>query len=596
MVSVAAAGDECAVDFGEFQRFRAFQLTDVLLACYRSNRAYYVESCASAVEEFCASAVNPQLPYQLEAALFCLSAIAMDASQRALLGNASPAVQMAAARAGAGGQYGTGAMDVTAIGEDAKRHNEQLVRCIRALAKVPTVALSNPLALSQMCHFIGKYANWLSKTPSDGVLEASAALALTSFNRATTTFLETSENLNELMVSPFTEAATALRNILNRSPEHFATPEALLALENGWKSVYATPEAMRNIGLDDKKALCGGISKVLAVLPPEKWSTSLSVLASPTMQCIKNVTNIADGSISVGNNSDNTTKECEIISRMSEEICVLATILRTFYYATLKKIKAGDVAKDSGNPILPVLRSVWPCLTHIAQKYSSNENISFALGEFLSAIVSIEDNANGRVLLKDTCEMAVLVMTIVTTQSSNNLASLVPMMDFVAGAVSAYGHIADTDASSITIGNHAPNVDNKEVQDIIVQLIHRCFEIIQPALAPKSEQIPVNTVPPADAIGDRKCPKAVAGLFSVCSSCVKRCPMLFVTMKGRHCIREDDGIFHRSVETAVLWIGDKDVNVSTSSMLFLKEVVSVVVCILFPFCAEYYYCDLAVSR
>jgi len=447
------------------------------------------------------------------------------------------------------------------------RHTAQLVRCIRALAKVPTVALGNPLALAQMCRFLGTYANWLSKTPSEGVLEAAAALALTSFTRATTAIRETEERFEAVGVSPFTEAATALRNILNRSPEHFATPEALLALENGWKSVYATPEAMRNIGIDDKKALCGGISKVLAVLPPEKWSTSLSVLASPTMQCIKTVTNIADGSI-LGTNDD--TKVSEIISRMSEEICVLATILRTFYYATLKKIKAGDVAQDSGNPILPVLRSVWPCLTHIAQKYSSNENISFALGEFLSAIVSIEDTANGRLLLKDTCEMAVLVMNIVT--QSNKLASLVPMMDFVAGAVSAYGHLANTDASSIAIGNHAPTVDNKEVRDIIVHLIHRCFEIIQPALAPQSEQIPVKTVPPADAVGDRKCPKAVAGLFSVCSSCVKICPMLFVTMKGRHCIREDDGIFHRSVETAVLWIGDKEVNVSTSSMLFLKEV------------------------
>jgi len=563
--------DDCAVDFDEFQRFRAYQLTNVLMACYISNRAYYVESCASAVEEFCASAANPQLPYQLEAALFCLSAVAIDASKRALLLTATPATQIAAAKACASEHYDTAAMDTNAIAEDAKRHNEQLVRCIRALAKVPTVALSNPLALSQMCHFIGKYANWLSKTQSEGVLEASAALALTSFNRATMSFIEASEKINEIMLSPFSEAATALRNILIRSPQHFATPEALSALENGWKLVYTTPEAMRNIGIDDKKALCGGISKVLAVLPSEQWPASLSVLASPTMQCIKTVTNIADGSI-LGN-SDNQ-EATEIIGRMSEEICVLATILRTFYYATLKKIKAGDVAKDSGNPILAVLRSVWPCLTHIAQKYSSYENVSFALGEFLSAIVSIENNANGRVLLKDISDMAVLVMNIATQR--NKPASLVPMMDFVSCAVSVYGHIANIDASSIGIGIHAPNVENKEVQDIIVHLIHRCFEISQPALAPKNEQgrdqIPVETNPSADAIRDRKYSKAVAGLFSVCSSCVKTCPMLFITLKGQHCIREDDGIFSRSVETAVVWICYKEVNVSRSSMLFLNQV------------------------
>jgi len=563
--------DDCAVDFDEFQRFREYQLSDVLMACYISNRAYYVESCASAVEEFCASTTNPQLPYQLEAALFCLSAVAMDASKRALLLTSTPAAQIAAAKACASEQYDRAAMDANAIGEDAKRHNEQLERCIRALAKVPTVALSNPLALSQMCRFIGKYANWLSKTPSEGVLEASAALALTSFNKATSTFIETADNFNEIVLSPFTEAANALRNILNRSPQHFATPEALLALENGWKSVYSTPEAMRNIGIDDKKALCGGISRVLAVLPPEKWSTSLSILANPTIQCLKTVINIVDGQILGNGGHENVT---EVISRMSEEICVLATILRTFYYAILKKVKAGDVTKDSNDPILTVLQNVWPFLTHIAQKYSSDEHISFALGEFLLAIVSIEDNTNGKVLLRDTCEMAILVMSVVT--QSNKPTGLVPMMDFVAGAVSAFGHVADIDASSIAIGNHALTVDTKEIQGIIVHLIYRCFEITQPALAPKckqeKDQISVEKVPAVDAIGELKCSEAVAGLFSVCISCVQKCPILFVTLKGRHCIQDDDGIFSRSVGTAVTWIGDKEVNVSRSSMLFLNEV------------------------
>ena len=35
-----------------------------------------------------------------------------------------------------------------------------------------------------------------------------------------------------MTISPFAHAATALRNILSRSPERFATPEALSALES----------------------------------------------------------------------------------------------------------------------------------------------------------------------------------------------------------------------------------------------------------------------------------------------------------------------------------------------------------------------------
>ena len=79
----------------------------------------------------------------------------MDASKRALLLTASSDAQLAAAKACASERYDRAAMDANEIVVDAKRHTEQLERCIRALAKVPTVALSNPLALSQMCHFIG---------------------------------------------------------------------------------------------------------------------------------------------------------------------------------------------------------------------------------------------------------------------------------------------------------------------------------------------------------------------------------------------------------------------------------------------------------
>lgn len=36
--------------------------------------------------------------------------------------------------------------------------------------------------------------------------------------------------MKQMQVSPFAEAATALRNILCRSPSHFATPQVLTAL------------------------------------------------------------------------------------------------------------------------------------------------------------------------------------------------------------------------------------------------------------------------------------------------------------------------------------------------------------------------------
>ena len=131
----------------------------------------------SAVEEFCASDLSPQLPYQMEAALFCLSAISMDASKWALLVTASPVACFAEEKACSPRDSSTSEIDGEAIGHDAKCHDEQLARCVRALATAPDVASSNPMSLAQLGRFLGKYANWLSKTPSQGVLDAAASLS-----------------------------------------------------------------------------------------------------------------------------------------------------------------------------------------------------------------------------------------------------------------------------------------------------------------------------------------------------------------------------------------------------------------------------------
>ncbi len=146
--------DECDVDYDEFERFREHLLNEILISCYTSNRVYYIESCTCAVEEFCSFSASPQTAYQLEAALFCLGAVSIDASKRALLVNASPAAQEAAAKACK--LRNTESISVENIAQDSSKHDEHLARTIRALCKAPESVLSNPMFLSQMCRFIGK--------------------------------------------------------------------------------------------------------------------------------------------------------------------------------------------------------------------------------------------------------------------------------------------------------------------------------------------------------------------------------------------------------------------------------------------------------
>lgn len=154
--------DDNDIDFEQFNQFREDCLIEALEKCYLNNRVFYLESCAIAMENLCS--VSPPLSasnvYQLEGALFCLRAVSIEASKRALLMNSSPAAQAAAARAFSSR---TGNI-VENISEDAALHDQILVRCVAALTKAPSCPSSNPLALSQMCQFIGKVSEFVLRS------------------------------------------------------------------------------------------------------------------------------------------------------------------------------------------------------------------------------------------------------------------------------------------------------------------------------------------------------------------------------------------------------------------------------------------------
>ena len=132
-----AASASAGVDFSEFENFRQNVLAEALVACYVRNPKYYMDSCTSAVEEFCSSSATVEVSFQLEAALFCLTTVAM-------------AVTGPSKRKGQG----------------AESHYDQISRCTIALSTKPTFLPANPLALGQLNRFIGmvskpKANSWL---------------------------------------------------------------------------------------------------------------------------------------------------------------------------------------------------------------------------------------------------------------------------------------------------------------------------------------------------------------------------------------------------------------------------------------------------
>ena len=138
--TLLAASEMCFVEFEEFvDGFRETVLTDALNACFVVHSEYYLASCTAAIEEFCAGDVaNEQTSFHLEAALFCLAAVAE---------NVIPVlISKPAAERPTSPTNGT-KLDVAAP--------SYLLRCTAALAK-KSKSLNNPLTMIQACRFIRK--------------------------------------------------------------------------------------------------------------------------------------------------------------------------------------------------------------------------------------------------------------------------------------------------------------------------------------------------------------------------------------------------------------------------------------------------------
>lgn len=110
----------CDINYSEFLRFRDDVLKRALLACWKQNSSYFVESCASAVEEFCSTASSVEVSLQLEAALFCIEIIGPE----------------------------------DARDSEGVPHADQLSQIISAIALKPQSLMLNPLTLAKACQMM----------------------------------------------------------------------------------------------------------------------------------------------------------------------------------------------------------------------------------------------------------------------------------------------------------------------------------------------------------------------------------------------------------------------------------------------------------
>ena len=115
--------DICGVSYDDFQSFRTTVLSEVLVACWRESGDHYMDSCTSAVEEFCSVLSTSDVSLQLEAALFCIE------------------------------QVSSSALNVKNV---TTTFENQLKRIFSVVPTKPPSLMSNPVTRERMCRFIRK--------------------------------------------------------------------------------------------------------------------------------------------------------------------------------------------------------------------------------------------------------------------------------------------------------------------------------------------------------------------------------------------------------------------------------------------------------
>ena len=306
---------------GEYINFRERVLADGLIGCYIGCNTFFLDSCTSAVQEFCEASPSAHLPYQLEAALFCMVAVAEKATKTA----------------------------------KQSAFCTQLETMLSALAKSPSATSSHPLVMMKACRFVNEYASVLPLCNTTSAFEIASELAINSFNRDSSDFGSLGSIGGKSLLS---EAANALQELLCSSPKLFSSPAALSALENVWKASYAG----KRVDIEEREVLCMGICDVLISFPQDQWTTLVDNLARPVIACLdivlKEASSIAEKV---------TDSFGSLLIRMSNEIRLLAAILHHFM-RTETSDKAIDIHVRR-NAIVPVLHNSWPVLTKVGENF-----------------------------------------------------------------------------------------------------------------------------------------------------------------------------------------------------------------------------------
>jgi hypothetical protein len=323
--------------------------------------------------------------------------------------------------------------------------------------------------------------------------------------------------------------------------------DVIFALSGGWLYVYSTSgENGAAVDIEDRIALCTGITRIISVLPYDKWSYSLSNLAGSTIQCIERLL------ASIKDDTERLAEQENLDARViiiSEEFRIFACIVRTFHEA-LKSQSNFDL--DQRNlPLLNLLQKVWPSVTHVAKTLCRNELVISSISEILLTVISLHRDGQDSALLNEASGIAESIMDSVSGEQ-HLLRNISPVMDFVKEMVESFGYKADGHAVTKACSHlSSPLSYDSSIQQVMEKLLRKSFHMLE------NNQFNLDIL---------------LGLFSVSQSCIRHCPTLFMSLNSAH--NQTENVYSTMVKAAVSSITTRHIDLIRASLLYLNEIVS----------------------
>ena len=294
------------------------------------------------------------------------------------------------------------------------------------------------------------------------------------------------------------------------------------------------------IDIEDKKALCSGVTRVISVLSEEKWQESLLSLTNEPIALIDTLTKTAD-QFSTSDSDSNVISA--LLEKIANEILVLSIIIQTFNNATKKHV--GDA------PALSILQKVWPFVNLLASTQNGNQFLFPCLSELLLVAVSMSGETNNINLIQNIDEVISKMMESVS--KSNETKALHAVMELVSGTIESLGQLADNDAKNQ--GNEVMSKETHKMREIVEQLISRSLNLFQ-------------------ALNDDTKVDLLPKIFSICTSSIQRCPVLFTAIELQTTNVNSEKILIHTITLAVTSVDQKHTDVARAALLYLKEIVS----------------------